>query len=179
MCPLKKRLVVSRIPISPGRWCRPPRVLVSAVCSPEKPPASGVQAGWEWSVPSVSQWSERQHHWEGRQDVKWGYRRTNVGGGPGSYPTTTSWPLCSPRPSTLNTTPTSIRGSGLVKVILAAISLPTTASPRGWEEVGGVMVSQHWSITFINDVFVNLPWWWGQGCGAWKRSGWLTPAGSR
>lgn len=52
----------------------------------------------------------------------------------GTYPTTTSWPVCSPRPSTLNTTPTSIRGSGLVKVILAAISLPTTASPKGWWE---------------------------------------------
>lgn len=52
----------------------------------------------------------------------------------GTHPTTTSWPFCSPRPSTLNTTPTSIRGSGFVKVILAAISLPTTASPRGWWE---------------------------------------------
>lgn len=51
-----------------------------------------------------------------------------------TYPTTTSWPLCRPRPSTRNTTPFSMRGSGLVKVILAAISLPTTAFPTGCRE---------------------------------------------
>ena len=53
----------------------------------------------------------------------------------GSYPTTTSWPFCRPRPSTLKITPFSTRGRGLVKVILAAISLPTTASPKGCRRV--------------------------------------------
>lgn len=52
-----------------------------------------------------------------------------------SYPTTTSWPFCRPRPSTLKITPFSIRGRGFVKVILAAISLPTTASPKGCRRV--------------------------------------------
>lgn len=55
-----------------------------------------------------------------------GWKKTSC-----THPTTTSWPFCRPRPSTLNTTPFSMRGSGLVKVILAAISFPTTASPTG------------------------------------------------
>lgn len=74
-----------------------------------------------------------------------------------AYPTTTSWPRCSPRPSTLNTTPSSIRGSGLVKVILAAISLPTTASPKGWWGGGSkVKVSQQVNTTLTETCDVHL-----------------------
>ena len=45
--------------------------------------------------------------------------------------------------------------------------------------VGGLKVSQHCNTRTEYSGRWGLPWWWGQGCGAWRWSGWLTLAGSR
>lgn len=98
-----------------------------------------------------------------------------------SYPTTTSCPFCRPRPSTLNTTSFSVRGSGLVKMIFAAISLPTMASPKGckYKKKKKVRFTAFWIK--MNEWYYRTshsPWCWGRVYAAWRWSALLTPAAS-